>query len=372
MTRKGLKQATVNLLWARAAGHCELCGRDVTYALSSGHRGKYGEVAHIEAYSPDGARFNVRQTDRERNAIDNLMLLCPSCHKDVDEHPEDYSVDFLKSRKCCYEESVRRAVDAIGSTETDVITLAMDIGSKEHVISEKEWKRALVAAGINVGDVGVTDASKGVPYGYGPDALWALRRRIDLYHESIHTDSAKRTSVFAIAPQPILICLGTMLADDGNVDVYQKRRDVEGWSWASDGEPNAFTFAEQESGFSEDCVIVVSVSGLIDRATYSEVLPDGVGAIYELMASRINPSAIRLKKDWHEFRRVASEAFYAIHDQHPEVRRLHVFPAMPVSACVAFGMVWNERLIPEMVVYEKTDAVFHRALSIGGSDVFAE
>lgn len=370
--RKNPKQATVNLLWARAAGHCELCGRDVTYTLSSGHRGKYGEVAHIEAYSPDGPRFNAEQTEDERNAIDNLMLLCPSCHKDIDEHPGDYSVDFLKSRKLHYEESVKLAVDAVGSAETDVITFAQCIGSNEYTISEKDWRDALIDAGVNAGNAGVINAAKGVPCGYGPDTLRALRGRIDLYLESIHTNPTRRTSVFAFAPQPALIGLGTMLADDGSVDVYQKRRGTDSWSWESEGEQNEFAFDELVSGVSEDCALVVSVSGLIHQDTYAAALPKDVGSIYELRAVSAGPSAIRLKNDWLSFKRAASESLYAIHDQHPEMRRLHIFPAMPISACVAFGMAWNERLIPEIIVYEKDDATFHRALSIGGSDGFAE
>ena len=371
MRRKSPRQATVNLLWARAAGHCELCGRDVTYTLSSGRRGKYGEVAHIEAYSPDGPRFNAGQTEDERNAIDNLMLLCPSCHKDIDEHPVDYGVDFLRGCKSHHEESVKSAVDAIGSSETDVITFAQRIGENEYTISDKDWRQALIDAGVNAGDAGKVDASKGVPCGYGPDTLQALRQRIDLYRESIHICPDRRTSVFAIAPQPALIGLGTMLADDGNVDVYQKRRDVDSWSWESNGKQNNYIFSQLMPGVSEDCALVISVSGSIHRDTYSGAFPNHIGSIYELRAARIGPSAIRLKSDWLSFRRAANEAIHAIHDQHPEARRLHVFPAMPTSACVAFGMAWNDRLISEMIVYEKNDATFHRALSIGGPDGFA-
>ena len=85
MRRKDPAQATVNLLWALAAGHCELCGSDVTSTLLSGLRGKYGQVAHIEAYSPGGPRYSEVQTEKECNSIDDLMLLCPACHKLIDE-----------------------------------------------------------------------------------------------------------------------------------------------------------------------------------------------------------------------------------------------------------------------------------------------
>ncbi|MBM6816684.1 SAVED domain-containing protein [Olsenella uli] len=364
--------ATVNLLWALSAGHCELCGSDVTNALASGTQGKYGQVAHIEAYSPGGARYSADQTEEERNSIDNLMLLCPACHKLIDDNAPDFGVEFLKDRKQFFEASVKAAVSAIEPACSDVLILGMRIGGKDFQLSEKGWKRALVDAGVNVGDRQPFDASRDVPEGCGPETLRSLRRRIDIYRELIHGDGSRRTSVFAIAPQPVLIGLGTMLADDGNVDVYQKRRDAEGWSWASDGRPNSFSLEAVSSGGSEGCAIVVSVSGPIDRETYADALSDSVETVYELRASRTGPTAIRLRDDWYEFKRTVTSAVFEIHERHPEVRSLHVLPAMPVSACVAFGMAWNERLIPELVIYEKHESVFSRTLSIGGPDGFAD
>ena len=87
---------------------------------------------------------------------------------------------------------------------------------------------------------------------------------------------------------------------------------------------------------------------------------------------RTGSTAILLRDDWNEFKRVAADTIFKIHEMHPEVRRLHVFPAMPVSACVAFGMAWNKRLIPELVIYEKSSGVFSRVLSIGDSYGYAK
>ena len=372
MRRKDPASATVNLLWALAAGHCELCGSDVTNTLLSGRQGKYGQVAHIEASSPGGPRYNEAQTDDECNSIDNLMLLCPACHKFIDENAFDFGVEFLKGRKRSHEASVKAAVDAIGPVLSDVITLGMRVGGNDFPIAEKEWKRAMVDAGVNIGGARLFDASRDVPKGYGPETLRALERRISTYRELIHGDASRRTSVFALAPQPVLIGLGAMLADDGSIDVYQKRRDTGGWSWASEGMPNSFSFEALTLGGSGECAIVLSVSGPIDCGTYAEAVPNSVETIYELSASRTGPTAILLRKDWYEFKRAAAAALFEIHECHPGIRRLHVLPAMPVSACVAFGMAWNRRLIPELVIYEKCDGVFLRALSIGGPDGFAE
>lgn len=371
MSRKSPTAATTNLLWALAGGHCELCGSDVTRTLLTRKRTKYGQVAHIEAYSPKGARYNDAQSEEERNSISNLMLLCSDCHKLIDENPSDFGVEFLRERKRLFEESVKAVVDSISPVRSDVITLGMRIGENDHSIPERDWRKAMIDARVNVGDALSFDASLHVLDGVGPDTLLSLEKRINLYRESIHSDASKRTSVFAVAPQPVLIGLGTMLADDGDVDVYQKRRDVNGWSWANKGVPNRFSIEVMSSGISVDCALIVSVSGQIARDSYSEALSDSIDTVYELRALRTGSTAILLRDDWNEFKHVAADTIFKIHEMHPEVRRLHVFPAMPVSACVAFGMAWNKRLIPELVIYEKSSGVFSRVLSIGDSYGYA-
>ncbi|MBR6125329.1 hypothetical protein IKQ19_17350 [Candidatus Saccharibacteria bacterium] len=58
-----------------------------------------GEIAHICAASPEGARFDPNMTDDERRSIDNLILLCESCNKLVDSNESDYSVSILRAWK---------------------------------------------------------------------------------------------------------------------------------------------------------------------------------------------------------------------------------------------------------------------------------
>lgn len=372
MSVSNVPQKTINLLWGLAGGHCELCGKNVTIDYLAGQQGKFAQVAHIEADSPGGPRYNQDQTNAKRNAIENLMLVCPTCHKEIDSNAEGFSVGYLQSRKKSYEESVKAAVDAIGPVCADIVALAMTVGSNKMTISEKECKKALVEAGVNAGDAHFFDAFKGVPDGCGPDSLNVLKKRIITYHEVIHSDKARRTALFAIAPQPVLIGLGTMFAEDGSVDIYQRRRDIDGWAWAVEGQANEFFLEPKISCFSEDCTLVISVSGDVDRCTFEEVVSVDRQTRYELHAARTGPTAIMLKDDLYAFRRAVTESIFRIHEKHSEIKRLHVIPAMPVSACVAFGMAWNRNLIPELVIYEKTDGTFKRALTIGGPNEFGE
>ena len=87
------------LVWIRAAGHCELCGTDLTHDFRIGTTMKWGEVAHILPASPKGPRGNATHSVEEAlartNDSENLMLLCPGCHDRVDRDGDNYPEDDL-------------------------------------------------------------------------------------------------------------------------------------------------------------------------------------------------------------------------------------------------------------------------------------
>lgn len=55
------------------------------------------DFAHIIAYSKDWSRWNKWQ--EEDNSFENLLVLCPTCHRKIDKNPEKYSIEILKEWK---------------------------------------------------------------------------------------------------------------------------------------------------------------------------------------------------------------------------------------------------------------------------------
>ncbi|MDE3098791.1 MAG: hypothetical protein KGJ88_04910 [Verrucomicrobiota bacterium] len=62
-----------------------------------------GEVCHIKAQSAGGPRFDSAQTDEQRHAFDNLILLCSVHHRVVDDRPDTYTAELLKEMKEMHE-----------------------------------------------------------------------------------------------------------------------------------------------------------------------------------------------------------------------------------------------------------------------------
>lgn len=67
-----------------------------------------GEVCHIRAQSRGGPRFDEMQSEAERHAFDNLILLCRRHHKIVDTEPDVYSVEALQEIKAIQEAQLGR------------------------------------------------------------------------------------------------------------------------------------------------------------------------------------------------------------------------------------------------------------------------
>lgn len=65
-----------------------------------------GEICHIKANHAGGPRFDALQSDEDRNALANLILLCRHHHRVVDSEPDLYTVDALAEMKSTHEKAV--------------------------------------------------------------------------------------------------------------------------------------------------------------------------------------------------------------------------------------------------------------------------
>jgi hypothetical protein len=69
-------------------------------------------------------------------------------------------------------------------------------------------------------------------------------------------------SVFAMAPQPLLIKFGVLLNDLNNVKVYQKHREPSTWKWQTDS-PDIEYILREPADKTKIPVLVFSLSATI-------------------------------------------------------------------------------------------------------------
>lgn len=59
-----------------------------------------GQIAHIVPYSNNGPRGNEATLNEDDiNSFNNLLFLCPTCHKIIDTKPDEYSTKILQQWK---------------------------------------------------------------------------------------------------------------------------------------------------------------------------------------------------------------------------------------------------------------------------------
>ena len=74
---------------SRANRRCEICFTDLYPGGCF-----IGEYAHIKGERPGSARHDPNLADTQ--AADNLLLICPNCHTQIDKCPADWPVEFLE------------------------------------------------------------------------------------------------------------------------------------------------------------------------------------------------------------------------------------------------------------------------------------
>lgn len=124
MARKEPVKNVLRALFARTGNQCAFPG--CTQSLISTNNKFIGQLCHIEAASPGGERYNSVQTDEERRAYDNLMLMCYPHHIETDD-VEQYTVEILKEMKQTHESSFQ--ANTFKVNEEVIYRLALEMES---------------------------------------------------------------------------------------------------------------------------------------------------------------------------------------------------------------------------------------------------
>ncbi len=106
-----ISEKSIKLLWSNAAGRCSFPGCDKRLSVEqAADTAPYtlGEMAHIKGKNPGSNRYDINQNDGERDLYQNLILLCPNHHTEIDkpENEGKYSVGWLIDAKSNHEKWV--------------------------------------------------------------------------------------------------------------------------------------------------------------------------------------------------------------------------------------------------------------------------
>lgn len=341
--RPKIKEQKRCMLWGRAAGRCQLCNQPVSWNPQTKEDVNVAEAAHIIGFSEDGPRGEGELSAELAEDLTNLMLMCRVCHKTIDANQDQYPVDLLRRMKCAHEERVER-VTAIGQERgSHILLYGANVGDHNPQVSYQVTAPALLPdERYPASRTPLTLSMANSSFRDRTGDFWRiesqqLQAMIDQQVKPrLRSGDVEHLSIFAVAPQPLLVFLGYLLCDiNYAARVYQLHREPPGWAWQdhSDG----FTYSvERPDGATGQPALVLALSAPVADGRVTAAIGDDA-AIWRVTIPRPNNDYLKSGQQLQKFRELIRPLLDEIKNQYPRGTLLNVFPAAPVSVCVELG-----------------------------------
>lgn len=359
-------------LWAVSGGRCEMCNRLLYSDLSFGADGNFGELAHIHAVSAEGPRHKIGMTPEEKNNIENLVLLCGEHHHLVDANPLDYGEGYLVKRKRKHEERIRSVTDIGADQSCRMVSFFSNIDHLEVFNSERLFKDAVRSAEMMPLQQPVIPLHRDshVRYEATKDNFEAKAKDLETQFKSWF-DSVVKTedaiAVFALAPQPLLFKLGTLINDQYNTQVFQCHRNGHKWAWKANDTSVEYLIRQTRSVDEGKEALVLDLSAEIVDDRIIRVLGEKC-SITHITIDAPNRLFVTSKRTQDLFISSFREAMETIKNYRPAPTEIHVFMAAPNSLVIRAGMDYMPKTDLPLVLYEQGTAEqgFFETIRIGG------
>ncbi len=369
--RKAITDKVKLQLWVKSGGRCQFKGcndyvlRDeLTYAnMNNAH------IAHIIDVNPKTHRFSDKYTEEQKNELWNLMILCQKHHRLIDnEEEENCSIIKLSEFKKKHEDRIFNLTSIKDNVKTNVIFYFSKIGKFHPNASFDDVRKILSNKGLYPSTEPIEIGSKNGVIEDNEELYWKMEERnliVDFEKKVIthfENNSIKHFSVFALAPQPLLIKLGTLIPDLYTVDVYQKHREPDTWEWQESSKIKKFIIHSPNKVKIGVPVLNISLSASIDNDRIKKIIGNDC-SIWTLTIDTPNNTFLTNSKTLEEFRKTLRLLFDEIKQVHGHDAILKVFPSMPNSSSIEFGRVWMSKADLSMDIYDERNG-FKKALTI--------
>jgi len=300
------------------------------------------------------------------------MLMCARHHKliDVDaveEHPEA----LLLSMKKAHEDRVETNTDIDEERGSHVIRFGATIANSEALVSTKAIFAAMMPERHPASRQTIDLEMLNQAYRDDEPEFWTLQRsNLDrLFTEKvrgrIERQEIRHLSVFALAPQPLLIELGRLLYDIVPMTVHQLHREPSTWRWQRDKPPLEFIRGEPASDTDGKIALKLAVSATVTDDRIYEVLGKDT-MIWSLSIAEPGNDVVRQPEDLAAFRKMLRKLYNDIKARHGHDEVINLFPALPVSLAVETGRVWMPKAdLPLRIFDQARGAGFVETFTIG-------
>ena len=177
-------------------------------------------------------------------------------------------------------------------------------------------------------------------------------------------EEGKSISVFALAPIPLLVLLGNLLANRPNIQIYQQKKNPSSWSWE---EPKSLLDVKtkwiQDNKESSDAILLISLSGKIKIDNINKVIDVCDKNIVEIYIDIPYDDCLRSKEQLDEFMTEFRKIKSMLNIK--GVEHIHLFAAIPVAVAISIGQAYNPNYDADIITYDFKKGSYTKAIIVG-------
>lgn len=365
-------KAIRDLVWIRAAGHCELCGDDLTVDLRVGTHMRWGEVAHVLPASSQGPRAESNHDDaqaaRLTNDPGNLILACPNCHEKIDRDADGYPKEDLTGIHRAHLDRIRLAAKTAEDGRAIPLIFLSQHFRTRNSIPNGDFLRVMSAEGL----AAVTEPEVIVL----PERSMAGRDKLywdgvtDTIQRAVSVHLRRRSTLYGDAPAlavagladiPALMMLGQALGDRSKRFTFSPNRET-GLRWPDvNADPPEFRITPLPGG-DGPIALVLALSGELPHRHVEQALHGA--RIAQIAIDNPSVSMVKNRRVIDAFREALQGPLSQLEAATDEP--IHVFAAIPAALAIEFGAFLTMQHRHPYVIYDRDDnRDFQPALRLG-------
>ena len=258
--------------------------------------------------------------------------------------------------------------------KSHVLLYGANVGLHSSPLNYQDAATALFPCRYPASDVPLELTTVNSSFSDRDQAFWTvesenLRRKFEQgVKQRLATGNLHHLSVFALAPQPLLILLGSLLGDIVWADVYQRHREPPSWQWPTDAATPAFEMRSPPTTSGPPALVL---------ATSATVTPDRIAAalgadasVWVVTIPQPHNDSTKSREQLGQFRTLVRSLLNQIKAVHGQATTLHVFPVVSVAIAIEFGRIRMPKADMPWQIYDQVNALggFVPALSIPNGD----
>lgn len=360
------------ILWGKAAGRCEFRGCNKHLFQDALTKGEFNQayIAHIVADVPGGPRGHITRSVQLKNDLSNLMLLCDVHHRMIDNNETKYSEPLLLEMKKEHEGRIERSADVRYDMHSHIVVYKSNVGAHTPVVTyesvrEYLWPEYYPAQSSAI-DLSLSNSTqKDSDSDFWKNEIKNLEDQFgEQLRPKLRKSEIKHLSLFAIAPMPLLIKLGTMINDIQSMNINQLARSPKTWKLSDDKKRIKYIINKPKTIHTK-VALNISLSGTITNDRIEAILGSEC-SIYTLTIKVPTNDFLKNKIHLTDFSLAVRQLFDEIKSIHGGNSQLNIFPAMPVATSVELGRIWMPKADMPMVIYDQNSLLggFVKAVEI--------